>query len=338
MNARELHDSLIVIDGHCDTVLDLVGDSWTAKGSAPRGFFERGTYGHLDLPRMVEGNVACQVFALFTDDKHVAEAQPWTWRLLETMEAVFARDAGIVLAKKASDILAARAAGKRAGMLSIEGGEALGEGGDRSLDELRAFHARGVRLMGLTWNRRNAIGRGAGSGTPEDGTGGLTDFGRQVVREMEGLGMVVDASHLSDEALDDLLAVAERPVIASHSNSRALVPHRRNLTDGQAERIAATGGLIGVNFAGIFIDEEPAKVTKERLFEHLQRLVSVVGADHVGLGSDFDGFSDKNGIAFSSPSELPWITEALLARGYGEEAVGQIMGGNWMRVLSEVCG
>ncbi|MEI6873942.1 MAG: dipeptidase [Spirochaetota bacterium] len=334
MNAQEFHDSLVVVDGHCDSVLDLIGLSFTKQGSAPRDFFERGAYGHLDLPRMVEGNVACQIFALFTNDKLVNEARPHTWRLLEAMEGVFARDAGIVQAKKAGDILEARVAGKRAGMLSIEGGEAIGE----SLDELRAFYDRGVRLMGLTWNRRNAIGRGAGTGTPEDGTGGLTDFGRRVVHEMERLGMVVDASHLSDEALDDLLAIAERPVIASHSNCRALVPHRRNLTDEQAERIAATGGLIGLTFAGIFVDPDPAKVTKLRVLEHLDRLISVVGPEHVGLGSDFDGYTDTYGIAFSSPSELPWITEALLSRGHRPEAIAQIMGGNWLRVLGEICG
>ncbi|MEI6386764.1 MAG: dipeptidase [Spirochaetota bacterium] len=334
MTALDLHDSLVIVDGHCDTVLDLIGDSFANKDSPPRDFFERGAYGHLDLPRLVEGNVACQIFALYTNDSHLPMVREHSWRLLEAMESVFARDGGIVLAKTADDILAARAAGQRAGMLSIEGGEAIGE----SLEELRAFYARGVRLMGLTWNRRNAIGRGAGTGTDADGTGGLTDFGRRVVAEMERIGMVVDASHLSDEALDDLLKVARRPVIASHSNCRALVPHRRNLDDRQLERIAATGGLIGLTFPGIFIDPDPQKVSKERVFEHLRHLMSVVGSEHIGLGSDFDGFSENFGTAFASPAELPWLTEALLGAGYPRESIAAIMGGNWMRVLGQICG
>jgi len=334
MNAREFHDSLLIVDGHCDTVLDMVGLAYAHPEDPPRDFFARGTHGHIDLPRLVEGNVGCQIFALFTDDELVEKAESHTWTLLETMERAFAANKGLVLAKTAKDILAARSSGKTAGMLSIEGGEAIGE----SLDALHAFYARGVRLMGLTWNRRNALGRGAGTGTAADGSGGLTDFGRKVVGEMEKLGMVVDASHLSDEAFDDLIAVARRPVIASHSNSRSLVPHRRNLTDEQAERIAATGGLVGVTFAGIFVDPDPAKVTKERVIEHLEHLVSVVGYEHVGLGSDFDGFTEKFGQAFSSPGELPWITATLLDRGHKQEAIAKVMGGNWLRVLGEVLG
>ena len=152
------------------------------------------------------------------------------------------------------------------------------------------------------------------------------------------LSMVVDASHLSDASLADLLAVAQRPVVASHSNSRALVPNRRNLTDAQAEGIAATGGLIGLTFAGCFIDSDPAKVTKERFFEHLEHMISVVGPDHVGLGSDFDGFSEALGVAFSSPAELPWITERLLEKGHSPEDTAKVMGGNWMRVFREIIG
>jgi len=338
MNARALHDSLLVVDGHADTVLDLVGLSYAHPEDGPRDFFERGVHGHIDLPRLIEGGVGCQVFALFTDDKLVAEARAHTWRLLEKMEEVFAAGRGIVLARTAAEIRAARAAGQVAGMLSIEGGEALGEDAGRGLDELRAFHERGVRLLGLTWNRRNALGRGAGTGTAADGRGGLTDFGRSVVREMEALGMIVDASHLSDEALDDLLAVATRPVVASHSDSRALVPHRRNLGDEQAARIAKTGGLVGVTFAGIFVDPDPAKVTKERVLEHLERLLDAVGPDHLGIGSDFDGFTDKFGIAFGSAGELPWLTEALLAHGHAPVDIAKIMGGNWLRVIEEVCG
>jgi membrane dipeptidase len=134
------------------------------------------------------------------------------------------------------------------------------------------------------------------------------------------------------------LEIAERPIVATHSNSRELCPHRRNLLDSQVERIAATGGLVGVPFAGIFVDPEPAKVTLDRILDHLERLVSVAGAEHVGLGSDFDGFTAPHGVALSSCAELPRISAALLERGFSPGDVAKIMGGNWLRVIGEIAG
>lgn len=326
--ALALHRESIVVDGHCDSVLDMLGLSYTSPGAEPRDLAVRGSYGHADVPRLIEGGVTAQFFALFTDDKYVQDAEAHTWRMLRAMEALFDRTDRVRLALSARDVEEAKAEGRLAAFLGIEGGEAIGE----SLAELRAFHARGVRLLGLTWNRRNALGRGAAA----EGGGGLTDFGRSVVAEMESLGMIVDASHLSDEALEDLLAVARRPVVASHSNSRAVRDHRRNLTDAQAEGIAATGGLVGVTFAGSFVDETPEKVCLARLLDHVDRLVSVVGAEHVGLGSDFDGFTKKYGTIMPDCTGLPLLTEALLDRGYSPENVRAILGGNWMRVIREV--
>ena len=222
-----------------------------------------------------------------------------------------------------------------AGLLSIEGGEAIGEDG---LGELRAFHARGLRLMGLTWSRPNAIAMGVRDFPAPQAPGGLTAFGRKVVKEMEGLGIVVDVSHLSDQAFEDVLAIAERPLVASHSNSRALCPAPRNLTDAMAEKIAATGGLVGLTFPGVFIDSDPAKVSKERFMDHLRHFLALLGPDHIGLGSDFDGFGPATGTSFDSCAELPWITDRLLADGISREDVAKIMGGNWLRVLGEVIG
>ena len=329
MDALELHRSLVVIDGHCDTACELV------EGPATRDFLARGDAGHVDLPRLREGGVSCQFMALFTDDAHVSAARSRTDALLEALESVFARAEGFRLALSARDVLRAKAEGACAALLAIEGGEAIGE----DLGALRAYYGRGVRLMGLTWNRRNALGRGAGVGDPAvDGKGGLTDFGRRVVAEMEELGMIIDASHLSDEALDDLLDLSSSPIVASHSNSRELCPNRRNLRDAQVERIAATGGLVAATFAGPFVDPEPAKVNLGRFLDHVDRLVAVAGPEHVGIGSDFDGFSRDWGVVISDCSRLPDLTAGLLERGYDEEAVRMIMGGSWLRVIGEVVG
>lgn len=330
MDPKKLHDSLVIIDGHCDSAMPAAGIDFTGDPMPPVDLAVRNASGHADFPRLIEGGVTAQFFALFTDTKLVADARGTTWRMLEAMEAAIARSAHTRLATRASDVTAAKRDGTLAAFLTIEGGEAISE----SLDELRAFHARGVRLMTLTWNRINAIGRGAGHPGPD----GLTPFGLRVIEEMERLGMIVDASHLCDQALEELLAVARRPVVASHSNARAVVDHRRNLTDAQAERIAATGGLVGVTFAGVFVDADPARVTVARVLDHVDHLVSVVGADHVGLGTDFDGFTATYGLVMPDCTGLPELTAGLVARGYAEDDIRKIMGGNWLRVIEAVAG
>jgi membrane dipeptidase len=267
---------------------------------------------------------------MFTRDADVGEARAVTYRMLEALESACIEGSGARIATCAADVAKAKRGGTVAALLAIEGGEAIGE----SLDELRAFYARGVRLMTLTWNRVNAIGRGAANPGPD----GLTPFGLKVIAEMEHLGMIVDASHLCDQALVELLAVAQRPVVASHSNSRALCDHRRNLSDSQAEGIAATGGLIAVTFAGAFVDEDPARVSVARVVDHIDHLVSVVGAGHVGMGSDFDGFGSRTGTVMPDCTHLPELTAELLSRGYKESDVRAIMGGNWLRVIQDVVG
>lgn len=328
MTTKELHDSLIIMDGHCDTASYAAGFDFNGTTSVPFDLCARNQTCHVDFPRLFEGGVTAQFFAMFTDDSFVSSAREHTYRMLEAMEAAFDRCDRARLATKASHVLAAKAEGTLAAFLTIEGGEAIGE----SLDDLRAFYARGVRLMTLTWNRINAIGRGAEHPGPD----GLTPFGRTVIAEMERLGMIVDVSHLCDQALDEVLAVAQRPVVASHSNSRVIVPHRRNLTDDQAERIAATGGLVAVTFAGVFVDPVPANVTVDRVLDHVDHLVSVIGADHVGLGTDFDGFTAAHGLVMRDCTHLPELTAGLVRRGYAEADIRGIMGGNWLRVADSI--
>ena len=330
---RAFHDSLIVIDGHCDTVLDLVGESLSGKREkGVRDFFARGS-GHVDLPRLVEAGVTCQTMALFTDTALVGKATDWTWTLLEAVEGAFGRSGGFVPARRAEDIREAKRTGRVSGMLAIEGGEAIG-GPERGIGNLEAFHARGVRMMTLTWSRRNAIGRGV----TVEGEDGLTEFGRGVVARMEELGMIVDASHLADRSLADLLETARRPVVASHSNSRELCGHPRNLSEGLARRIAGTGGLVALTCAGAFVDSDPAKVTFGRFIDHVERMIDVAGADHVGLGSDFDGWDEKDGVALPDCTWFPAVTAALLERGHSQALVAAVMGGNWLRVIGDVVG
>ena len=330
METNTLHESLTVIDGHCDTILDAVGECYADGSRPPRDLLGRGDSGHVDLPRLLEGGVSGQFMALFTNDKFLPEVNPFTHRLLDNLEKICSRTDRMFIARSAQEIDRAKREGKVAALVAIEGGEAIGT----SLDDLRTFHRRGVRLMTLVWSRRNAIGRGV----KVEGSDGLSDFGRGVVKEMERLGMIVDVSHCADETLLDVLAVAERPLVASHSNSRELCPHPRNLTDALAERIAATGGLVAVTFAGIFVDVEPERVSIPRVVDHIARFVALIGPDHVGLGTDFDGYSDKYGMVMKDCSQLPRLTAEMLSRGMAPDTIANVMGGNWRRVIGEICG
>jgi membrane dipeptidase len=255
------------------------------------------------------------------------------WRTLEMMDAFYTlidESEEFRLATTASDIEKVKRDGETCAVLSIEGGEAV----EGSLGLLRDFHRLGVRAMGLTWNQRNDIADGQGE---KSAGSGLTDFGISVVKEMERLGMLVDVSHLSDTSFWAVDKVAERPYIASHSNCRALASASRNLTDKQIEALAKKGGVIGAVFAGGFVDDDPAKISLSRLCDHIDHIKKVAGIDHIGLGSDFDGFGmpKGSGVVMKDCSEMPRLTEELLSRGYSEEDVKKVLGGNWLRLYTE---
>lgn len=313
---------MVIIDGHTDAILDV--------HHGRRDFFERSQDGHVDLPRLEQAGVGAVMLALFTADEYVAEATAHTRALLTTFDRLVTAGRGLVHARTASEIERSAADGSIAAFATIEGGEAIGT----SLGTLHEFFDRGVRLMTLTWNRRNAIGRGV----YVDGNDGLSEFGRDVVREMERIGMIVDVSHLCDQTLSDVLSVATRPLVASHSNSRELRDHPRNLTDDQLRAIADRGGLIGLTFAGAFIATPPGNVTIDRVLDHLDRMIDVAGIDHIGIGSDFDGFDVSYGLVMPDCTGLPRIADGMVERGYTKVEIEKVMGCNWLRVIRDVVG
>jgi membrane dipeptidase len=337
MDAEKLHKESIIIDGHCDTLLSLCGRPGM-PGFRKRDFFERNTEGHIDLPRLKEGGVTCQVMAVYIEPQFKpTRSARRALELLDTFYALLDESDSFRIATRASDIEEAKAQGNVCGLLSIEGGEAV----EGSLGLLRSFYRLGVRAMGLTWNQRNDIADGVGE---KSAGSGLTDFGISLVKEMERIGMLVDVSHLSESSFWAVSNVSERPFIASHSNARALASHPRNLTDKQIEALAKKGGVIGVVFAPGFVDDDPSKVSLKRLCDHIDHIKSIAGIDHVGLGSDFDGYGsplggpDAKKVVLSDVSELPKLTEELVSRGYTEEEVKKVLGGNWLRVYREVLG
>lgn len=312
-----VHREATVVDLHSDTILEVE--------AGRRDLARRSQRGHIDLPRLREGGVDVQVFALFVHPRFAGTGFPRVSALLDVFERAAARSAQLVRATTAEEITRAVRAGSVAAVLAVENGTAL-DGDPANVDRL---YARGVRMMSLTWNTSNDLADGA----LEEAHGGLTPLGRAVLLRMQARGMVVDVSHLSARSFWDVLAATRGPLIATHSNAAALTPHRRNLSDDQLRAIAARGGVVGVNFYPTFT----GGATLERVLAHIDYLVKVMGVDHVALGSDFDGFT-QTVAGLEDASRLPNLTAGLLARGYRPAEVRKILGGNALRVFRQVWG
>lgn len=318
-----LHERSFVVDAHCDTVLRLADGASLLPEGEPQG--------HLDLPRLRRGGVDVQVFALWVDhDRHTNDAPQRCLTLLDAVWREIEKHSDDVYAVlSAADFDRARAEDKVGILLSIEDGAALGG----SLAALRMFYRLGVRAVGLTWNGRNELAEGVGA---RESGGGLTAFGRAVVGEMERLGMVVDVSHITERGFWDVVDVSQRPFIASHSNAQAVCDHPRNLTDEQIRALAERGGVMGMNFCPPFV-REGGDARIDDIVRHIDYIVDLVGPQHVGIGSDYDGISTTP-VGLEDAARLPALTELLLSKGYADDVVADIIGGNFRRVLADVIG
>ena len=309
----------LVVDGHCDTL--------TAAPGQNRDIGQLSRHGQLDLPRMVSGGVNVQIFAAFISPRFKDWALKKCLQYIDTFYLLMEKNKETIEpAFNAGGIKAITGAGKIAALLAVEGGEPLT--GDLAV--LRMLHRLGVRSITLTWNGRNELGDGVGEG---DEAGGLSLFGRSVVREMNRLGMLVDVSHLSQKGFWDVAEVSEQPFAATHANCYALCNHQRNLTDTQIEHLAKTGGVVGLSFVPAFV--HPTKPDLKGLIGHVDHIASRFGTQCIALGSDFDGM-DEYLPGLEDANCLPRLAEELLARGYSYDNVSDIMGGNWMRLLEKV--
>jgi len=275
----------------------------------------------------MEGGIDCQTFAVYTGGR---VNQPGaTLRALQMIDVFYSEcdeNPGITPIMSHGEILEAEKAGNVAALLAIEGAEPL----QGDLGALRTFHRLGVRMLSLTWNWRTPFADGVDA---ERSGGKLTDLGVKAVREMERLGIVLDVSHISDSCYWDIAELKKGPFIASHSNCRDLCDHQRNLTDEMIEALADHGGVMGMNFAPAFVDKEEATV--QRVVDHIDHIVDLVGPDHVGLGSDFDGIGSTP-IGLEDATKMPNITRELVMREYSEDDIMKILGGNHLRVFKEI--
>lgn len=300
------------------------------------------------LPRLRGGGVRVVVCAVYIDSIFLPEgalrrAVQLVDALLEEIAAC--RDA-IELARSAVDVERITGEGKIAALLALEGAEPLGQ----DLSALRLFYRLGMRMLSFAWMRRTAFGDGAWE---NDSRGGLTRLGREAVREMNQLGIIADVSHASDQTTWDVIETSNQPVIASHSNARAIQNHPRNLTNEMIEAIAASGGLIGVVAVARYIsDTEP---TVARWADHIDHVVGLVGIDHVGVGCDFydeimvmgasqeipawnpgGGLGQLSFEGMRTWADLPQLTAEMLRRGYTEADLRKIYRENFSRVMGAV--
>ena len=251
-----------------------------------------------------------------------------------------------MLATQSQDVIEAKKKGKIAVLLGFEGADPVGE----SLGNLRNFYRLGLREVQLTWNYRNQICDGIYEGR----NAGLSEFGKELIKEMNRLGILIDTSHINSKGLDDALAFSTQPIYMSHTSSMALIDHPRNISDEQAKAIAKKGGTIGVCFLPQFIARR--KATVEHVLDHLDHFVKLVGSEHVGLGPDFidycldvmkdalKGLAYDSGETFQYPkgvedtSKLLNITRGMVARGYSDQDIENVLGGSMLRLLEKVIG
>jgi len=327
--AQELHNKAIIIDGHNDSLIE----HWARKESYDLG--KSWPSYHADLARMKKGGLTA-VNSMVGDSNLVQGLELWS-AMYENLDKY---PGDFLLVRTAEDIPRAKSEGKVGLIGQLEGCAML----SNNLRVLQALHRLGVRVAGLThgegggeFHLQTAKSR-FGFGSPAEREAarkeapGLTEFGREVVRESNRLGIVVDLAHANDAAFYEALELSNRPVIFSHGNVSALSPHWRNLTDDQLKALAANGGVIGVVTYPNFIDQDPGKQTLERLVDHIEYVCGLVGEDHVGFGSDYDGMGAIVPV-IPSYGELPWLTEAMLGRGFTESTILKFWGGNFLRVM-----
>ncbi|HMM19786.1 MAG TPA: dipeptidase [Selenomonadales bacterium] len=313
---------MYICDCHCDTLSKLYLDD--------SSLYENNY--HFDLKRLMGiggGLQFCAMYipseyryqgglryALLLLDKYNRELADLRGRGVDSIPILSREDAGKAMQHKAATLL------------TIEEGGAI----EGSLEVLRIFYQLGVRCITLTWSNRNDIADGVNDTITG---GGLTGFGRQVVREMNKLGMIVDVSHIAPRGFWDVMEVTEKPVMATHSDAATICDVPRNLTDEQIRAIAANRGVIGINFATQFLAADPSKADIDSIYRHIDHMLGLVGDDHVGFGSDYDGI-DRTPIGAEGVEKFPAVLEYLAKKNYSAGTLEKIAHKNVFRLLDEV--
>lgn len=350
---------LPVIDGHNDFLLRLLNAPEDRLGIWLQGDGK----GHLDLPRMKAGHFAGGFFAIYIPSPETADLNahdqlmdnpPYDLPLPQLIGAAAAQPVALAMAghllwmeraapgsfkvvRSVAEIRDCMARGTIFGIMHMEGAEGVGE----DLDALYLYHQMGLRSIGPVWSRPTVFGNGVPfrfPGHPDTGEG-LTPAGRDLIRLCNELRIMVDLSHINEKGFDDVARLSDAPLVATHSNAHAVTPTTRNLTDRQLAVIRDSGGMVGLNFATVFLREDGRQspdMTWAPMLRHLDHLIAHAGEDHVGLGSDFDGATVPQGIG--DVTGLPALQDAMRAHGYDEPLMRKLCHENWIRVLARTWG
>jgi membrane dipeptidase len=327
-------DSLL-IDTHTD-VLKNLSPIFTGLREAiwqrysKKSLGERTDTGHIDIPRLREGGVDCQIFSISSIR---SRNPPYPLRTALHLLDIFYNECEknretITPVTTSEEIVKASEEGKIAALLSIEGADVI----ENDLGVLRMLIRLGVRMVGLVHSLRNPLA----DGITDRRTGGrISELGVQVVEELERRRVLVDVSHINDEGFWDLMDICGKPMIASHSNCREICDHPRNLTDEMIKALSERGAVIGVNFVTDFV--HPTNATLEGVVDHIEHIIELVGVEHVGLGSDFSGIpTTPRGL--EDVTKMPGITRELLRRGHSEEDIRKILGQNHLNLFKNIIG
>lgn len=319
LTSEELHREAVVVDAHCDTARLFAGIEQAYN------FGQRNKIGHLDLPRLREGGVKIQFFALYVEaDYQSCSALKRTLTLLEHFLLEMGKHTeSVTVIGSGHDLQAALAKGKLGAIIALEGAGAL-----ENVEILHILYRLGLRSVGLTWNERNMLADGVGAGP---NPGGLTRLGKEIVCEMNRLGILVDAAHLAPRGFCDLLTESSLPIIVSHANAAGVCSHKRNLSDEQLRLLRDNNGVVGLTFYPPFIADSSA-CGIEQLLDHFCYIADRFGVSILGVGSDYDGISTVvSGL--DDVSRLPKLTAGLLRRGFSPQEVKHILGENFLRVI-----
>ena len=338
MDARELHEDAVVVDSHNDLpVLLLMREREFGKEGSQAYWRERW------VPEARAGGVDVQVLPIYNSPADAEASLRKTLLQLEALEREAAKTPEVALCRSGGEIDAVLADGRIALLLALEGTPAIGI----DLELFAVFHRLGIRMASFTHWARAALADGTAD---EDAGSRLPAAGVSAFHELERLGILLDVSHLAAPAVDHVLELATRTVVASHSSCRSLCDHHRNLSDEHLRGIAATGGVIGINMLPFFIDA--AQPTVDRVVDHLEHVAEVAGVEHVGLGPDFikqyvdevyasreryaplGGFDLKRAVpGLEGTRDLPKLTARMVDRGWAEADVRKALGENWLRVF-----
>ncbi len=331
--AREVHRKCLIIDGHNDTPVERV-----ARKENPLNWMQRDLSYHTDIPRMKEAGRYVGFFIV--GNGPTANIWATTERVLRQIEQ---HPDHLLQVFTSRDAQRAGESGKVGVMLAVEGAGRWVEG---RTENLHILYRLGVRSMGITHGEGGSephFLQGTrspyGACTPADreaerrNAGGLTAFGREILRESNELGVITDLSHINDKAFYDVLEHSTLPPVMSHTAVFSCCNHWRCMTDDQIKALAARGGVLGIAFAPMFIDPDPARATIDRLVEHVCYAADLVGIDHVGIGTDYDGLGETPVVP--EVSQLVHLTRAMMAHGLSEEEIGKVWGGNFLRIFRQ---